>query len=201
MLKQNDVLISQYPLHFTGGAAAGQTASSRYNWNHTEIGLNRYFGNGCSDQTTSYPLGYSGIYAEIQSMSDSGLASSTGIAGAGSLTANATMNGPITSVINGAGSVINTSYLYGRTTGSISADINVGAELSANTVAGAVLGATIEGPYNLNHVLRIVAAVVGGNVSGGPNNPAFTDLSNTHTVVTGDVDADGNRTSVTLDPY
>ena len=197
MLKQNDVLITQNPLRFFGGAAAGQTSSSRNNFNHPSVSLNRNFSGDGFDPTSALPVGYSGIYAEIQSMKPSGLASSTGINGVSNVTANAIMLGPISSISNGV-SNISTSYLYGHTTGSISSNINVGAALNANTVAGAVLGSTVEGPYSMVNVLRIVAAVVGGQVSGGPNNPSFRDLSNTHSVVTGVVDAQGNRSSVTI---
>lgn len=200
MLKQNDTFLSQYPLRFTGGTAAGQTSSSRNNWNHVNMNLNRNFSEAGFDSTTALPLGYSGIYAEIQSMKPSGVASSTGLAGSGTLTATATMKGTIVTQINAAG-VISTSYIYGRTTGSISADINVGSSLSADSVAGAVLGYAVDGTYTVNHVLRIIGAVAGGRVSGGPTNPSFTDLSNTHSVVTGVVDIDGNRSSVTLDPF
>ena len=211
MLEQNDVLITQYPIRFTGGTAAGQTGSSRNNFSHTENCMNRYFnsansaGNTSSatlfDLTTAVPVGYSGVYAEMQSMKASGLASSIGINGVANVSANARMLGPINATINNYGNVASNTYLYGHTNSSISATINVGAALSANTIAGAVLGYAVDGSYSVNNVLRIIAAVAGGRVSGGPNNPAFTDLSNTHSVVTGTVDSNGNRTAVTLNPF
>lgn len=205
MLKQNDFISAQYPIHVTGGgvgsvaAFTNQNSSIRVNWMPTEVQMNRNF-SGCGfDQKSSLYLGYNGEYAIIQSMSNSGLTSSTGLAGAGTLTASAVMKGPIGSTIAGSGAV-SSGYAYGYNTGSISATIAVNASLSAGAVAGAVLGTPIDGSYNVEQVLKIVAAVTGGLVSGGPTNPAFTDLSQTHTVVTGTVDVDGNRSAVTLNP-
>ena len=202
MLKQNDALITQYPMRFFGGAAVGQTSASRNNFNHPSVSLNRFFSGDGFDTTSSTPVGYSGIYAEVQSMKASGSASSTGISGLSTISANAVMIGTIasTSNINGSGSVANSTYLYGFKAGSISASINVGASLSGATVAGAVLGASIEGSYALKDVLKIVAAVSAGKVSGGPGSPVFRGITDSSDVVSGTVDSNGNRTSVTLNP-
>ena len=199
MLKQNDVLISQHPLRFNGGAAAGQSTSARMNFNHTETGMNRYFGNAISDDTASYPLGYSGIYAIIESVSPSGLAASTGLTGASNVSATAIMIGQISNTSNGTSNV-STSYIYGKTSGSISSNINVGASLTANSVAGAVMGAIIEGAYSLQNVLKVIAAVNAGQVSGGPTSPVFKGISGASNVVSGTVDSNGNRTGVVINP-
>ena len=68
MLKQNDTLITQNPLRFFGGSIAGQASSSRNNFNHVSISLNKYFSGDGFDTTAAVPIGYSGIYAELQSM-------------------------------------------------------------------------------------------------------------------------------------
>lgn len=60
-------------------------------------------------------------------------------------------------------------------------------------LASAVDGKTIR------EILRLVAAWHGGKVSGAPNNPVARDLNDTKDRVRAITDANGNRTSITLD--
>lgn len=66
-------------------------------------------------------------------------------------------------------------------------------------VAEAVLAAGIEGAYSVTQVLRILLAVIGGKSSGFPTAPIFRDTGDTKARVTATLDAQGNRTAVTLD--
>jgi len=78
--------------------------------------------------------------------------------------------------------------------------INIGAIPSAIDNASAVLGSFIDSPYTLKDVLRILAAVNAGKVSGGPTYPVFRSITDEKNTVSGTVDVDGNRTNVILNP-
>ena len=83
--------------------------------------------------------------------------------------------------------------------GSLSASIKPGL-VSAIDIEGVVLETPIEGAYSAKQLLRIIAAILAGKVSGGPGTPVFRDVNDTKNRVSGTADADGNRTAVTLDP-
>ena len=78
--------------------------------------------------------------------------------------------------------------------------INIGALPTAYDNAQAVMGSLVDGNYTVAQILKIIASVTAGKVSGGPNVPAFRNLTDATTVVTGTVDSNGNRTGVTLNP-
>jgi hypothetical protein len=60
--------------------------------------------------------------------------------------------------------------------------------------------AILDGAYTWEEVLRIIAASMAGKTNGWPAGPVnFRDLADTKNRITGAVDADGNRTAVTLD--
>jgi hypothetical protein len=76
-----------------------------------------------------------------------------------------------------------------------------GGALTAQSVAQAVWGQTLEGTYTAAEMQKLIAAVLAGKVSGaGSNAPIFRDINDTKNRVTATTDASGNRTSVTLDP-
>jgi hypothetical protein len=58
---------------------------------------------------------------------------------------------------------------------------------------------TPTGTYQFQEVIRLMAAVLLGKVSGLPSAPAFRNLLDTKNVVTATTDDDGNRTTVTYD--
>lgn len=63
-----------------------------------------------------------------------------------------------------------------------------------------LLGATIEGSYDLTEVLRILlAAVAGKSTGGGTTSVAFRDTSDSKDRIAATVDSNGNRTAITLD--
>jgi hypothetical protein len=58
----------------------------------------------------------------------------------------------------------------------------------------------VETGFTLRQALRLMAAVLCGKVSGGPDHPVFTNLQQTTPRVDSVADANGNRTTVTLTP-
>lgn len=63
-----------------------------------------------------------------------------------------------------------------------------------------ILDEVIEGAMTLRQALRIVLAGVAGKASGAPTGPIrYRDLGDTKDRIIGTIDADGNRTAVTLD--
>jgi len=64
----------------------------------------------------------------------------------------------------------------------------------------AILDEAVEGTVTLRQALRVVLSVLAGKVSGAPTGPlVYRDLGDTKARVTGVVDVNGNRTSVTVD--
>lgn len=62
-----------------------------------------------------------------------------------------------------------------------------------------VLAATVDGTYTLEDVLRIMVSVLAGKVSGGGTTTiTFRDLSDTLNMIAATVDANGNRSGVTI---
>lgn len=55
----------------------------------------------------------------------------------------------------------------------------------------------IEPGFDAARILRIVAAVLAGKVSGGPGSPVFRNLNDDTNQVSGTADSNGNRSSVT----
>ena len=69
-----------------------------------------------------------------------------------------------------------------------------------NAVYSDVMGATVEGTYTVQEVLRIMAGALAGKLSGGGTDTlTFRDLSDTLDRITATVDTSGNRTAVTID--
>jgi hypothetical protein len=62
-----------------------------------------------------------------------------------------------------------------------------------------VLAATVEGTYSVQEVLRIMVSALAGKVSGGGTTTiTFRDLSDTLNMIAATVDANGNRSDVTI---
>lgn len=67
--------------------------------------------------------------------------------------------------------------------------------------ASALLLETIDSTYNMKQILQFMAAVMAGKVSGGGTTTiTFRDLADGTNRVVATVDANGNRTNVTLTP-
>lgn len=100
----------------------------------------------------------------------------------------------------GIGSLIATSL---RGTTFLSCSISIGSRPSADDIAYAVWGLDngIEAGWTPRQIMRVVAAVLAGKVSGaGANAPVFRDVNDTKPRVSATTDTSGNRTAVTLDP-
>ncbi|HSW00030.1 MAG TPA: hypothetical protein VLI39_07650 [Sedimentisphaerales bacterium] len=72
---------------------------------------------------------------------------------------------------------------------------------SASDNAAAQLAALIgDGTLTLAEAVRIILAEAAGRSSGHPTSPKYRNLANTKDVISGTLDEDGNRTSVTVNP-
>jgi hypothetical protein len=71
---------------------------------------------------------------------------------------------------------------------------------SAATIAAAVFATVIETGFDLTAWLRLAGAALFGKAAIGTTTATFRDTSDTADRITATVDADGNRTVVTLDP-
>ena len=81
----------------------------------------------------------------------------------------------------------------------LASDVTANVPTAANN-ASAVMASVVDGTYTLSQVLKIIAAVTAGKVSGGPGSPVFRNLTDVSDVVSGTADASGNRSAVTLNP-
>lgn len=86
--------------------------------------------------------------------------------------------------------------------GSLAAALNVtGATLTTANVGDAVWAKTIESGYSAEEIIRLLTAALAGKSSGaGTGTMQFRDLADTKARLTGTLDSNGNRTTVTLDP-
>lgn len=66
---------------------------------------------------------------------------------------------------------------------------------SASDVGLATWGTQLEGTYTAQQIMRGLAAVLMGKVSGGPGSPVFRDMNDTTNRVTGTADSSGNRSA------
>lgn len=107
--------------------------------------------------------------------------------------------GHAATALSGSGTAATTSTATAK--GTLAADITVtGATLSTANVGDAVWGAFAEAGYTYQDILRLIAAVQLGKVSGGPGSPVFRDINDTTDRVTGTADSSGNRTAATYNP-
>lgn len=92
------------------------------------------------------------------------------------------------------------SIYIAATVDSITATDNRTFQIEAKVNAGDHLVETTGSPdYSQDDLLRLMAAVLLGKVSGHPGSPDFRDVNDTKNRVSATTDADGNRTAVTLD--
>lgn len=192
-----------------GVSAVGSCPTTRPIWNaicHRQIFDKDYLSlpSGAFNEATVMPIKYGGI-----SMRDKSAASVSGslvgmINGACSINGAATIVAALTGLKNspctmhGSGSF--TASAKGN--GSIKMTVSIGAQPSAFDIAQAVWGMDngIETGWTPRQVMRIVAAVMAGKVSGaGANAPVFRSIGDTKPRVTAVTDASGDRTSITLD--
>lgn len=86
------------------------------------------------------------------------------------------------------------------TAAQVNAQVDSAISDALSAIADAVLDEVVEGSYTVRQYLRGYAAVLLGIASGmGANAPIFRDPDNTTDRVVSSTDADGNRSSVTLD--
>lgn len=122
------------------------------------------------------------------------LAASATLSGDGDLTALLGAIASVTSTLDGMGDIAATI----RATGELAAEINVtGDLLTTATVGSAVWSESLEAGFSADRILRIIAAAVAGESTGGPDTPAFRNVSDTENMISGDADADGNRSNIT----
>lgn len=68
-------------------------------------------------------------------------------------------------------------------------------------IASAVWAQTMESGYSAESIMRLNSAILLSKVSGaGTGAEVFRDIADTKNRVTASVDAQGNRTAITLDP-
>jgi len=107
-------------------------------------------------------------------------------------------NSPMTAT--GLGQIV-TAYPRGRARPTLT--VSIGARPSAEDIAQAVWGMDngIETGWTPRQIMRIVAAVLAGKVTGsGSNAPVFQSVTDAKPRVEATTDASGNRISVNLDP-
>jgi hypothetical protein len=67
-------------------------------------------------------------------------------------------------------------------------------------MAAAVWAAICEGSYTYDDVMKLVSAALAGKLSGAPAGPIYIrDLNDSKNRIIATVDANGNRTGITLD--
>jgi hypothetical protein len=77
---------------------------------------------------------------------------------------------------------------------------NIAALPTAAVNADAVLDEVVLGSYTMRQLIRLMAAALGGKASGGgTTNMVYRSADDTKNVIDATVDADGNRSAVTLD--
>lgn len=86
----------------------------------------------------------------------------------------------------------------------LAADYNtagtMGEKLNGAGSAGNPWTEVIEGTYTAAQVMRIMSAALAGKTSGQKTAPVFRNITDTANAITATVDANGNRTAVTLNP-
>lgn len=72
-------------------------------------------------------------------------------------------------------------------------------ESTSNLTAAQVWSEAIEGSYTAEEIMRGIGAALAGKASGLPLSPVYRDMNDLKNRITATTDANGNRTSVTLD--
>lgn len=135
-----------------------------------------------------------GLAEVIAALTGSGTATGSTATALGELDADITVTGTGLSTANVAQAVWAGLATANNTPGTMG-------ELLNNSGAGGNPWATvIEGSYTAEQMLRLIAAALLGKATATPTTYTVRDLADTLNRIIADVDADGNRTSVTLDP-
>lgn len=125
------------------------------------------------------------------------LGAAASLAGAGDLDGALGAIAGAIAALSGSGTV---SGAVPKGPASMAASIVVtGTALNSANVGASVWSHLIESGYSAEQILRLLAAVAGGKVSGGPGSPVFRDIGDTKDRVTGTADSSGNRTAATYD--
>lgn len=132
-----------------------------------------------------------------------GLDSTTALAA--DLSGSCTVTAGLGLVVDMIGALSGSCTITAGLTGTLdmAADITVTASQdfpTADQNAAAVMASIIEAGYTLREVMALMAARDLGDCTGGPTAPAYTGLDGSTTRVTGTVDSNGNRSSITLTP-
>lgn len=119
------------------------------------------------------------------------------LAGAGDLDGAATAIAHAAAAVAGSGTATATATALGELAASI---VVTGTALNSANVGAAVWATLIEAGFDAAQILRLIMAAAGGEVTGAPGGPIeVLGLDGTTVRLTGDVDADGNRTMVVVD--
>lgn len=210
MLIGNGIRYSPRSGLLNAGSVAGAVPVVRPVWsgiNHRQMFDKDYtsFPSGAQEGSIVLSLKYGGMgMHETSTATVSAEVSAWGDV-ADSITGLGTASGAITGLKDSPCYIYGTGYLTGseKGTGTISCSISIGAQPSAFDIAQAVWGMDngIETGWTPRQVMRIVAAVLAGEVSGaGSFAPQFKSITGDSTRVSAETDASGNRTVVTTYP-
>lgn len=102
---------------------------------------------------------------------------------------------------NNIADVTNVNQVSVRSNNSAGLIVNYVAGTDPDSLADAVMNRVYEGSLSLQDMMRLLASMLFGKVSGAASETVtFRDLGDTKNRVTMSVDADGNRSAVSLDP-
>ena len=127
------------------------------------------------------------------------------LTGSGTATGStATALGELTADINVTGSGLTTANVGAAVWAALATANNVsgtmGEKLNDAGAAGNPWTTVIEGSYTAEQMLRLIAAALLGKATATTSTYTVRDLADTLNRIIADVDADGNRTAITLDP-
>lgn len=145
--------------------------------------------------------------ADIQSRLPAALVGGRIDANVGAISSDATAADNLEAALDGTGGVTITAALTGNITGNLSGSVGslttnndkTGYRLSATGVDD-VLDEAVEGTRTVRQYLRAIAATLFGKLSGaGTTEVTIRDVDDSKDRVVATVDADGNRSAITLD--
>jgi hypothetical protein len=101
----------------------------------------------------------------------------------------------LTSALSGSGTISSANF-----TGLLSLSSSIEIAQTTGISVNDILSAEIETGYNMQEILRLVAAALAGKVSGGGTSTiSIRDINDTVDRIVATVDSNGNRTAVTKD--
>ena len=193
-----------------GGSVVANVRSQRPVWNPVDYRRTfdsdyLSFPKGYYDAAQVFPVKYGGIGMVSVGSASNALDIAAWGTGAATFDGAGAASGALTGLKDSPCYIYGTGSLAAgpRGTGTITCTVSIGAQPSAFDIAQAVWGMEngIETGWTPRQIMRIVAAVLAGKVSGaGSNAPVFRDITDTKARVEATTDASGNRTAVTTDP-